>query len=345
MTQKKLPVPVPAVAPEPEKPVQSSVVHKDEAPKGEPPKESSEQSVAAAAAAVVAPEKPLESNVEKEQPPVVEEEKAPAVVPEPEKPAAVQQEEPPKEDAAPEPPKAAAPKKPLPTLTRSVATVHRPVAISPPPEDTSYIKVTVPPAPVPAPAPALPPPPVCAGCQKPIDDADCMVAEGAHYHDACFVCSVCRAPLTEYYRAEDGLRCPQCYRMAHPFEVCASCGQPITDESLLAGTMRFHRACFVCAACHAPLGTHYVLHQGRFYCAPRSDGSVPCACAASAPCAACGRPVVPGDRVVRTDDGARYHSQCFVCGFCAACLTAAEYCRVDVGAHSRLCCDPCSRTI
>ena len=39
--------------------------------------------------------------------------------------------------------------------------------------------------------------------------------------------------------------------------------------------------------------------------------------------------------------------QCFVgvCGFCAACLTAAEYFRVDDGTRSRLCCDECSRTV
>lgn len=237
----------------------------------------------------------------------------------------------------------------IPCIKKSVAVVHRGLSEPQPVEDegedsppVGYVKVDyVPHAPAPEPAPL----PVCAACQKPIEDADCTVAEGAHYHDACFVCSLCRAPLTEYFCADGALRCPQCYRMAHPLEVCASCGQPIADDSLLAGTMRFHRACFVCATCHAPLGTRYVLQQGRFYCAPRPDGTAPCVCAAAPPCAACGQPLVPGDSVVATDDGARYHSRCFVCGFCAACLTAAEYFRVDDGTRSRLCCDECSRTV
>jgi len=188
----------------------------------------------------------------------------------------------------------------------------------------------------------------CDLCRCPIVN-ECVEVEGKKYHKDCFVCSICHTPLRRYFKAPSGegseaLVCEACYQLSHPCENCARCGKQIDEESLKVDGMRLHKKCFICAHCGRELGTRYVTRDGRYFCAPSGNGPQCFSAGLEKPCSVCGKPLA-GKKVVVTDDGMKYHRECFVCGICKSMLLSTDYYVAELSTGPTLCCQDCCETL
>ena len=95
----------------------------------------------------------------------------------------------------------------------------------------------------------------CADCNGGLytkDDA--LVALGRRWHDGCFKCAGCRAPLgsTETFAEHDGAAFHLGCVPTPEAEPCRACGQPVRGEYVRAADDKYHARCLL-AHC-----THYI---------------------------------------------------------------------------------------
>jgi len=147
----------------------------------------------------------------------------------------------------------------------------------------------------------------CIACQKEIAANEKKFEDdGFLYHFKCFTCDKCGDTLsTGVYTEIDGERvCSKCRKL----EVCHGCGFIITETSMEVDGKFWHKECFVCASCRAPLSTFFEKYH-QFYCAdcvkhPESKS-----------CCKCGRALRDPHKVVRELDKL-WHRDCFRCHYC-----------------------------
>jgi len=162
---------------------------------------------------------------------------------------------------------------------------------------------------------------LCASCNKPLSTANkTFEDDGFFYHDTCFTCDKCSTHLSSgKYTEMDGERlCSKCM----PQETCQSCGYAIaTDSSMEVDGKIWHKECFVCVSCRAPLKKFFE-KDTQFYC----DTCVKQKSCKS--CCKCGKPL--GETFTKALKKS-WHIECFACHNCKAKLTPEDHFREKNG--------------
>ncbi|XP_034671351.1 transforming growth factor beta-1-induced transcript 1 protein [Drosophila subobscura] len=94
----------------------------------------------------------------------------------------------------------------------------------------------------------------CFGCKQPIMERTIKAMEQS-WHEECFQCSgPCKKPLagTSFYERDGQPYCRVDYEQLFAIR-CAGCDQPITDNAIVALKAKWHRSCFKCKKCGAPI--------------------------------------------------------------------------------------------
>jgi len=107
---------------------------------------------------------------------------------------------------------------------------------------------------------------VCAGCQHTITEHG-LEALSKKWHVQCFVCTVCRKPLSGSFLHRDGN--PYCAEDFHKLfsKVCNGCGKVIQGQFLKALNKEWHvSGCFVCSKCDCSLINDFVERKGKNFC-------------------------------------------------------------------------------
>ena len=86
------------------------------------------------------------------------------------------------------------------------------------------------------------------------------------FHKDCFVCTHCKKPLTGPWCKHEGLPyCNEDYlNLFSPR--CAHCDLIITTKYFNALGKCWHKECFLCAKCKAPVGQFYSVVANNPYC-------------------------------------------------------------------------------
>ncbi|KNC56108.1 uncharacterized protein AMSG_02123 [Thecamonas trahens ATCC 50062] len=97
----------------------------------------------------------------------------------------------------------------------------------------------------------------CQGCGDVIVGAHLYELD-RHWHQACFVCTVCACAFTSSYHVHRNKPyCPEHYYTRLGY-ICSACTKPITDGAhIRACDSMWHASCFVCSACSAVLDHGY----------------------------------------------------------------------------------------
>jgi len=103
----------------------------------------------------------------------------------------------------------------------------------------------------------------CAACHQPIYFHP-KAAEGAVYHEYCFVCTYCKNSLRGAYNKHQGFPiCPQCEQF-----ICGGCNKVIDSEFVTLEGRKLHPSCVKCAFCGKPVNhKSYQKRDGKPCCA------------------------------------------------------------------------------
>ncbi len=85
----------------------------------------------------------------------------------------------------------------------------------------------------------------CFGCQKPIEDNNPMKAGMKYYHQECFVCANCDAPLKSHFLQDDErVCCVECFVNIK----CSGCGLNLFGDHVQVMSKGFHVECYAMIA-------------------------------------------------------------------------------------------------
>ena len=102
---------------------------------------------------------------------------------------------------------------------------------------------------------------VCGKCGIALGQA-CVTALGKKWHQRCWVCCVCAAPIKGKFAVRKGL--PLCLACAAKEEPdCMKCKQHISGAYLAALGGKWHPQCFTCCICQQQISGSFVVHQGQ----------------------------------------------------------------------------------
>ncbi|XP_033846119.1 PDZ and LIM domain protein 5b isoform X1 [Periophthalmus magnuspinnatus] len=161
--------------------------------------------------------------------------------------------------------------------------------------------------------------PVCHKCNN-IIRGPFLVALGKSWHPEEFNCDHCRSSLAEngFVEEKGGLYCAHCYEtMFAP--TCFQCQQKILGKIVNALKQTFHASCFVCVACHQPIGGNaFHMEDGQPYCEQDYYSLF------GNNCHGCDFPIEAGDKFIEAL-GFTWHDTCFVCTVCCASLEGQPF--------------------
>uniref|UniRef100_A0A8C6WQM7 PDZ and LIM domain 5b n=1 Tax=Neogobius melanostomus TaxID=47308 RepID=A0A8C6WQM7_9GOBI len=160
--------------------------------------------------------------------------------------------------------------------------------------------------------------PVCKKCNN-IIRGPFLVALGMSWHPEEFNCDHCHSSLAEGFVEEKGnLYCTRCYEdMFAP--TCFSCQQKILGKAVNALKQTWHMSCFVCTACHRPIGGNtFHMEDGQAYCEQDFYSLF------GTNCHGCDFPIEAGDKFLEAL-GFTWHDTCFVCTVCCASLEGQPF--------------------
>lgn len=126
----------------------------------------------------------------------------------------------------------------------------------------------------------------CAQCGNLLGGATSFTVNGQHYHEECFVCTMCGAGMPDGRCAIIGGKphCPKCASLpgvgVNPAEQppaadagagCVACGNSLAGDSVGMAELKgkYHKRCFTCVHCSANLsapGTRVYLSEQDPYC-------------------------------------------------------------------------------
>jgi len=109
-------------------------------------------------------------------------------------------------------------------------------------------------------------PAICASCNLAIN-GPALQALNKKWHPHCFVCSVCKKPLTNSFLQMDGQNyCAEDYNRVFG-KTCAGCQQLISGQFIRAMNKEWHPSgCFVCVNCKGLLSSGFFDKNGHPYC-------------------------------------------------------------------------------
>jgi len=108
---------------------------------------------------------------------------------------------------------------------------------------------------------------MCAVCGKVLQGAYVKVGE-AGYHQGCFNCTKCKAPIQGKFFNLNGLpHCEKCTSEAEAGrEKCSKCGKVITGQFIKALGKDWHYDCFTCTKCGKLLAGKILTLNGQPFC-------------------------------------------------------------------------------
>ncbi|KAL7748700.1 hypothetical protein RI367_005853 [Sorochytrium milnesiophthora] len=166
------------------------------------------------------------------------------------------------------------------------------------------------------------PPPSAPGSQSLLNDDPQRGVEmdGQLWHQECFACSVCDDELT-LESAVLYKQTPYClddFRLHEEFKqvACGRCDRPVTGPMVRALDRVWHKDCFTCEVCNAPVLDGYIASDNRILCKMdfmQSEQLV---------CGVCGEQIQ--NEFVEVH-GRKFHSHCKVCHLCKEPMVNKEF--------------------
>ncbi|XP_035227873.1 LIM domain kinase 1-like, partial [Stegodyphus dumicola] len=110
--------------------------------------------------------------------------------------------------------------------------------------------------------------PICSGCNRNIEDEECIQACDKDWHRSCFKCSLCQQQMIGTFFEKDGLVfCAKDYWKEFG-ELCHNCHEIISGPVMVAGDHKFHPECFKCDNCNSYIGdgeSFALVERSRLY--------------------------------------------------------------------------------
>jgi len=178
----------------------------------------------------------------------------------------------------------------------------------------------------------------CSRCNKSIVLAK-VDYNGQSYHSGCFSCGACKKGLkNKVIKNVNGIFYDEACYEQYQDDMCAKCGQLLTEGGLVYNGKNYHEECFVCKKCNKSLsGKSFNLDEGEFYdsaCFNELN---------SMTCDQCKEMISGNDIKYITYLGKFIHKDCFKCFQCHKQLSCAEKFRdVKTTVKGALICIPCS---
>lgn len=187
---------------------------------------------------------------------------------------------------------------------------------------------------------------LCSECYQKTDDKRCKTCRkgfepgakrlelnGEFWHDTCFVCDLCKSPITskKFIQHEGSQVCCPCFD--HNFaKRCDKCKEILREGGVACGGAFFHRDCFQCDSCQTSIANQaFQQKDGNRYCMPCYKQRY------AKQCAGCGSYIVNGEYY--TVDSDSWHKECFKCEVCNKVLQQQTF--VQENGKVKLVCENC----
>ncbi|XP_066525462.1 four and a half LIM domains protein 3b [Hoplias malabaricus] len=163
----------------------------------------------------------------------------------------------------------------------------------------------------------------CVACNKIVMPGSRKLEYGGSvWHEECFVCRVCEKSLGShaFIPDKDEYYCVPCYEKRFAPR-CTHCKQVLLQGGVTYRDEPWHRECFVCSECEAPLAGQPFTSQGeKPYC-------VKCYSSLYAQkCAFCNKAITGfGDGKYISFEDRQWHQSCFKCSGCSVSLVGAGF--------------------
>uniref|UniRef100_A0A670ZX83 Four and a half LIM domains protein 3 n=1 Tax=Pseudonaja textilis TaxID=8673 RepID=A0A670ZX83_PSETE len=193
----------------------------------------------------------------------------------------------------------------------------------------------------------------CVACQQVVMPGSRKLEyNGQTWHEHCFVCSSCQQPIgaRSFIPEQKEYYCVSCYESKFAPR-CTRCKQSLTKGGVTYRDEPWHKECFVCTGCEAPLaGQQFTSQEDQPYCV-KCFGSL-----YAKKCSACAKPITgeSSGGVPQPGEGSRepaplqgptpplsstgfgggkyisfedrhWHQSCFICSRCAASLVGKGF--------------------
>ena len=160
-----------------------------------------------------------------------------------------------------------------------------------------------------------------------------MELKGEFWHDTCFVCDVCKDPITskKFIHHEGKQVCCPCFDSLFA-KRCERCKEILKEGGVACGGGFFHRDCFVCENCDASIANQaFQQKDGQRYCTPCYKQMY------AKICTGCGDYIVNGEFYTVESDN--WHKNCFKCVVCEEILRQQTFVQED--GKIKLICEKC----
>ncbi|UYV76032.1 FHL2 [Cordylochernes scorpioides] len=161
----------------------------------------------------------------------------------------------------------------------------------------------------------------CVSCGQVIgiDSKDLSYKEN-HWHENCFSCYKCQAPLLEkpFGCKGDKVYCGNCYEQSYAAR-CDGCQDPFKPGSkkLEYKGHQWHERCFCCCTCKDTIGTKsFIPRDNSIYCLSCYEDTF------ATRCVKCNKSITTGGVTYRNDP---WHRECFTCSECARPLAGQRF--------------------
>ncbi|XP_038124578.1 four and a half LIM domains protein 3-like [Cyprinodon tularosa] len=163
----------------------------------------------------------------------------------------------------------------------------------------------------------------CAACSQPVMPGSRMLEyEGSAWHEDCFLCHGCKKPIAaEAFIPDDSnFFCVSCYEQ-RVAPRCSLCRKAVTKGGVKFQEEVWHKDCFLCCGCSAPLAGQSFTSQGDSpYCVRCFSNLY------ANKCAGCNTPITGfGDGKYVSFEERQWHQPCFKCSRCSVSLVGSGF--------------------
>nr|CAD2173587.1 unnamed protein product [Meloidogyne enterolobii] len=149
-----------------------------------------------------------------------------------------------------------------------------------------------------------------------------MEYRGKQWHDKCFVCALCKAPIgtRSFIPKNEEVFCAACYEEKFATR-CCKCKKVISTGGVTYKNEPWHRECFCCTNCNTSLaGQRFTSKDEKPYCADCYGELF------AKRCSACVKPItgIGGAKFISFEDR-HWHNDCFVCNQCSISLVGKGF--------------------
>ncbi|XP_014235312.1 prickle planar cell polarity protein 3-A isoform X3 [Trichogramma pretiosum] len=161
----------------------------------------------------------------------------------------------------------------------------------------------------------------CEECHKIIGiDSKDLSYKDKHWHEACFLCSRCRASLVDkqFGSKVDKIYCGNCYDSQFASR-CDGCGDVFRagTKKMEYKTRQWHEKCFCCVVCKTPIGTKsFIPREQEIYCAGCYEDKF------ATRCIKCNKIITSGGVTYKNEP---WHRDCFTCTHCNQSLAGQRF--------------------